>query len=100
MTLNRNTGLALGFGIGIVIAAVIFGTSWIIKNGGNILKTQTLQNTTPVSEPVNPEPLNVSVPSTPTPASTDTLMNRLVPTQENVVSDIQTNLQELYGAKQ
>jgi len=99
MALNRNTGLALGFGIGIVIAAVFFGTSWMMKNGGNLLKTQALQNTTPSVIPTT-KPIQqiVTAPATPTADTNDTILNRMAPSQDEVINDIQNNLQELYGS--
>ena len=100
MTLNRNTGSILGFGIGIVIAGGVFGTSWMINNGGNLLKTQALQNTaTPSASPTTkPVQQVVATPSAPTANPNDTIVNRLAPSQTEVINDIQKNLQELYGS--
>ena len=99
MALNRNSGLALGFGIGIIIAAVFFGTSWMMKNGGNLLKTQALQSTPIPSAKATTrptiEPVTVPVVSTTNP--NDTIVNRMAPSQDDVINDIQKNLQELYG---
>jgi hypothetical protein len=102
MALNRNTGLALGFGIGIVIAGGFFGTNWMMKNGGNLLKTQALQNIAPSASPTI-EPIQEDIatpPATPTADPTDTIVNRIAPStpsQSEVINDIQKNLQELYG---
>lgn len=99
MTLNRNTGLALGFGIGIVIAGGVFGVNWMMQNGGNLLKTQALQSTTPSASPTSkPTQLVTVAPTTPAPDPTDTIVNRMVPPQNEVINDIQKNLQTLYGS--
>jgi len=100
MALNRNTGLALGFGIGIVIASVFFGTSWLMKNGGNLLKTQALQSTPTPSAKTTTKPVQVSTtePVVPTSNTNDTIINRMAPSQDDVINDIQKNLQDLYGS--
>lgn len=99
MTLNRNTGLALGFGIGIIIAAVFFGANWMFKNGGNLLKTQALQNTVPSIAPTTrPVQRVVTAPATLPIDPNDTIVNRMAPPQNEVINDIQKNLQELYGS--
>lgn len=100
MNQNRTSGLALGFGIGIVIAGAIFGISWVTKNFSGSIKTQAIQSEEPVAtaspatieQPINTQPeqdIN----------SQDNLVNRLAPAKEDVVEDIQNNLQELYGTK-
>jgi hypothetical protein len=101
MALNRNTGLALGFGIGIVIASVFFGTSWMMKNGGNLLKTQALQSTpTPSAPSTVAEPIEytTTVPVASTDNPSDTIVNRMAPSQDEVIQDIGKNIQELYGS--
>lgn len=99
MNLNRNTGLALGFGIGIVIAAIFFGVTWLTKNSGNLLKTQALQ-----TDNESVVPVVTVTPVAPSDTATkensnDTLINRMAPTKDDVVNDIQKNLQQLYGTR-
>ncbi|MDO8512844.1 MAG: hypothetical protein Q7S57_06250 [bacterium] len=99
MNLNRTSGLAFGFGIGIVIAITIFGISWITKRSSDTLKTQAFQptaNTQTQTVPTQPPPAVVSsAPQT----NQDTLVNRMAPQTDKVVEDIQSSLQELYGPK-
>jgi len=103
MTLNRNTGLALGFGIGMVISVVFFSANWLIKNDGHILKTQALQDTTSSSPTALPttKPIQrvVATPTAPAADSNDTITNRMSPSKDEVISDIQKNIQKLYGSE-
>ncbi len=95
MSLNRTSGLALGFGIGILIAAVLFGTSWLMKkNNANLTRTQVLQPTTTRSPIVIPVRTPASKENT-----GDSLVGKMAPKEEEVVADIQKSLNELYGPK-
>lgn len=86
-----------GFLIGLAIAAIIFGVSWLNKNGNqNALKTQTLQQSNEnQTAPLATIPARtIPVPGENAPES---LVNRLAPSEEVVIQDIQKNLQQLYG---
>lgn len=101
MAFTRNSGLALGFGIGIIIAGVFFGLSWLTKNSGDLLKTQALQETVAsVAPTLPPTQVTINTPApTPVGSSNDNIVNRLAPPQDDVINGIQQNLQQLYGAQ-
>lgn len=95
MNINRTTGLAIGFGIGAIIAVVVLGASWLINNNKSSLKTQSLQKPVSNSDTVTRTPVNETTP-TQSP-NQDTLLNRMVPKEDEIINDIQNNLQQIYG---
>lgn len=101
MQLNRNTGLTIGFGIGIIIAGVVFGVIWLTKNSGSLLKTQALQeNSAPATATPVAQTTTQNAPATTTETNNgDNLVNRLAPSQADVVTGIQENIQQLYGTR-
>jgi len=100
MNKNRTTGLAFGFGIGILIAAAIFGTSWVAKKYSSSIKTQAILPEEP-TETTTPNTIqqSISTPATKNIDPQDNIVNRLAPAKEDVAADIQNNLQQLYGTK-
>ncbi len=99
MSLDKKTGLALGFGIGAVIALAFFGISWLM-NRPNVIKTQVLTEppkSTPIASPADTTTnvTNVEIPiGSP---SNDNLVNKITPTQQDMVNDIENRLKKLYG---
>jgi len=100
MNPNRITGLAFGFGVGIIIAIVAFGVYWAGNNlNKNNLKTQALSDT-PANVSATPAPVLPLTTPTPPLRQSDNLMNRLVPAEDQMASDISESLKQLYGPKE
>ncbi|MDD3487734.1 MAG: hypothetical protein PHF35_05195 [Candidatus Moranbacteria bacterium] len=99
MALDKKSGLALGFGIGAVIALGYFGITWLI-NRPEVVKTQSLTeppSSTPVSSPADTTTDNTVVQIPQGEPSEDNLVNVITPTQQEMVDDIGESLKQLYG---
>lgn len=101
MTFNRISGLTLGFSIGIIIAIIAFGVYWASNNlNKNMLKTQALQEKTTSVPTITESQLLSEASPTPPGQQSDSLVNRLAPSEDQVITDISDSLKQLYGPKE
>ncbi len=101
-SIDRKTGTAVGFAVGIGLAVLIVAIAWLQqKVSDSQIKTQALpigqeQGLAPAPAPAAPF-FPVITPPAAASAPQESIVDRLAPTQEEIIGDIEKSFNQLVG---